>query len=126
MSLVKIVSDASMQTECTDTKAVQTEELFCREYDRQSEESPPNTDHTLPSSSNLQQLRYKVSRDPVWKLPRKKHAYTGDEMCVDETLSDQNYFVHLENQRRMKEDQLQQLLTKRNFGFKPTTTRKPF
>ena len=61
------------------------------------------------------------------KLNRPQHQPVDvrTDKLVNETRTIQN-FKYLEDQKRMKELQLQQLSAKINLGFKPLKTRKPF
>ena len=86
--------------------------------------------------NDVYENNYQADRPSLAPQPNQEQtpeAYSGpliqqlkaQQPVVNETQTIQNY-KYLENQKRMKEIQLQQLSAKINLGFKPIKTRKPF
>ena len=99
------------------------------------EDVAPTSQHTRSNKAYNVQLHHlqrpevhNGHREVLFDLPRKLPLGSPrrDAMFVNETQSGQDYYQHLENQRRSKELQLEQLSAKINLGFKPPKTKKPF
>ena len=125
------ISEAAMQTQppVVSTTAAQTD-LNCDDFldpDENYQSTPTSQQPCLPILQSVQQQRPVVHddiRSEVYsrkqELPHCHHppAYFDKER--------EYHYEYLENERRKKELQLQQLSAKIKLGFKPVNARKPF
>ena len=110
------VSTIPVQTKALVRSVAVQERLCCDIYENNYQADPPSLTSVIPHPNREQPPEvYDGQFMQVQIQKQNRHQQLPVDVVTD-----------LENQKRMKEIQLQQLTNKINLGFKPMKTRKPF